>query len=113
MVRNNAEHPKTQKLRTILKDHFLDSTKTKRAIVFASYRETVHDIVEVLNSTASEWVSAKKFIGQSGGKNNKGMSQKEQKRILEEFRKSAFNTLVATCIGEEGLDIPEVTTFLV
>lgn len=37
------------------------------------------------------------------------MKQAEQKAVLAEFRQGAFNTLVATCIGEEGLDIPEVS----
>ena len=36
------------------------------------------------------------------------MSQTEQKRVIQEFRQGKFNTLVATCIAEEGLDIPEV-----
>ena len=36
------------------------------------------------------------------------MKQAEQKKVLTDFRSGAFNTLVATCIGEEGLDIPQV-----
>ena len=53
------------------------------------------------------------FIGQgSGGGKGKGrregMAQKEQKAVLAEFRAGGFNVLVATCIGEEGLDIPQV-----
>ena len=36
------------------------------------------------------------------------MTQPEQKRVLQEFREGKFNVLVATCIAEEGLDIPEV-----
>jgi hypothetical protein len=37
-----------------------------------------------------------------------GMNQSEQKAVLAAFRNSEFSVLVATCIGEEGLDIPEV-----
>lgn len=37
-----------------------------------------------------------------------GMKQAEQKRVLEDFRAGEFNVLLATCIGEEGLDIPQV-----
>lgn len=48
------------------------------------------------------------FIGQGGGKNGDGMTQKEQGQVLEDFKAGACNVLVATCIGEEGLDIPEV-----
>ena len=36
------------------------------------------------------------------------MSQKEQKQLLDHFRNGLFNLLVATSIGEEGLDIPKV-----
>ena len=51
------------------------------------------------------------FIGQgsSGQKKGGGMPQKEQKAVLAAFRAGAFNTLVATCIAEEGLDIPQVS----
>lgn len=34
-----------------------------------------------------------------------GLSQ-----VLADFRAGAFNTLVATCIGEEGLDIPQASS---
>ncbi len=36
------------------------------------------------------------------------MSQKEQKKIINEFSSGEINVLCATCIAEEGLDIPEV-----
>lgn len=50
------------------------------------------------------------FIGQSkGGKGSgAGITQKEQQKALADFRAGEFNTLVATCIGEEGLDICQV-----
>jgi len=43
----------------------------------------------------------------SGG-GGKGMTQKDQKKVLKDFKESVINVLVATCIGEEGLDIPAV-----
>ena len=52
------------------------------------------------------------FIGQASGKAvGVGMKQAEQKKVLTDFRAGAFNTLVATCIGEEGLDIPQASPF--
>ncbi|KAF5094632.1 hypothetical protein D0Z03_002021 [Geotrichum reessii] len=36
------------------------------------------------------------------------MSQKEQQRVVEQFKAGTINTLIATSIGEEGLDIGEV-----
>lgn len=52
------------------------------------------------------------FIGQGAGgkKRAAGMPQREQKQVLADFRVGLFNTMVATCIGEEGLDIPQVTS---
>jgi Fanconi anemia group M protein len=38
----------------------------------------------------------------------KGLTQKEQIEVVRRFRDGGFNTLVATCVGEEGLDIGEV-----
>ena len=37
-----------------------------------------------------------------------GMKQEEQERVLQEFRAGSVQVLVATCIGEEGLDVPQV-----
>ena len=49
------------------------------------------------------------FIGQGGGKGKeKGMTQKEQQATLAAFRSGEFNVMIATCIAEEGLDIPQV-----
>ena len=38
----------------------------------------------------------------------KGLSQREQIEVVRRFRSGGYNTLVATCVGEEGLDIGEV-----
>ncbi|KAL0033133.1 hypothetical protein WJX79_005148 [Trebouxia sp. C0005] len=65
-------------------------------------------IVEMLRAH-EPLITARIFIGQASGKvNGVGMKQAEQKKVLTDFRSGAFNTLVATCIGEEGLDIPQV-----
>ena len=53
-------------------------------------------------------IKASLFIGQASNARTKGLSQKEQKSILEQFRHGTINVLCATSIGEEGLDIPEV-----
>ena len=48
------------------------------------------------------------FVGQSGTGNKKGLTQKEQIEVIRRFKDGGYNTLVATCVGEEGLDIGEI-----
>jgi len=45
-------------------------------------------------------------------KNGSGLSQKEQRKIINEFSAGEINVLCATCIAEEGLDIPEVNAVI-
>ena len=103
-------------LRRVLAEHFAGSP-TKNVIVFCSTRERVHDIVAALEG--EEGIKAAAFIGQGNSagaapgargkaKKGKGMNQKTQQEVLKRFRKGLFNLLVATCVAEEGLDIPEV-----
>lgn len=43
------------------------------------------------------------------GKDGKTVvSQKQQLRVMRQFREGACNTLVATCVAEEGLDVGSV-----
>ena len=37
-----------------------------------------------------------------------GQTQKQQQAVIDSFRRGDINVLVATCIGEEGLDIGAV-----
>lgn len=37
-----------------------------------------------------------------------GLSQKQQIAIIKSFKEGKLNTLIATCVGEEGLDIGDV-----
>jgi Fanconi anemia group M protein len=73
-------------------------------IVFANYRATVEKIKDAIES---EGISAHEFIGQTT-KKGKGMRQNEQIDVLNRFRNGEFSALVATSVGEEGLDVPAV-----
>ena len=90
------EHPKIPKLKEIL-----DSVPGK-ALIFTSYRDSVDLIFNKLNEMG---VSAGILIGKAG---EHGLKQKKQIETVQKFRDGIFQVLVATRVGEEGLDIAEV-----
>jgi ERCC4-related helicase len=98
-----VDHPKMKKMIQILKKQ-LKKKKNSKIIVFANYRDTVGKITKLVDL---EEIEVREFIGQAI-KRGKGLSQKEQIEILNEFKLELFNVLVSTSIGEEGLDIPEL-----
>ncbi|XP_048339158.1 Fanconi anemia group M protein-like, partial [Sphaerodactylus townsendi] len=78
-----------------------------RVMIFSSFRDSVCEIAEMLNRL-HPIVRVMTFVGHSTGKNAKGFTQKEQLEVVKLFRAGGYNTLVSTCVGEEGLDIGEV-----
>ncbi|XP_049344949.1 DEAD-box ATP-dependent RNA helicase FANCM [Solanum verrucosum] len=108
VVSHGAPSPKLSKTLEILIDHFkMSDPKKSRVIIFSNFRQSVSDILLSLRSL-TDLVKATEFIGQSSGKASKGQSQKNQQAVLEKFRTGEYNVIVATSIGEEGLDIMEV-----
>ncbi|KAG0581901.1 hypothetical protein KC19_3G018500 [Ceratodon purpureus] len=107
-VGHGAPSPKLVKLEEIILQHFRDHDPlTTRVIIFTNFRESVKDILESLVKVG-HIVKAMEFIGQSSGKASKGQTQKVQQAVLQKFRSGGYNTIVATSIAEEGLDIMEV-----
>ena len=51
---------------------------------------------------------AKGAAGAGHARGTRGQTQQQQRDVLDAFRNGTLNTLVATSIGEEGLDIPSV-----
>ncbi len=100
----NIQHPKLIELVNIVNKEIKKNRDTK-IIVFNQYRDNAIEIVQKLNTI--DGVNAQIFVGQAK-KQETGLSQKEQKQILDKFRKGEFNVLVATSVGEEGLDVPQV-----
>ena len=99
-----VEHPKLIALQNMV-DEEASKNPDAKIMVFNQYRDNALDITQKLNKIPN--VKANIFVGQQKKKDT-GMSQKEQKKMLDDFRSGLFNVLVATSIGEEGLDIPKV-----
>lgn len=99
-----VEHPKLLRAVSIAKLELAKNPDAK-LIIFNQYR----DAASALKSMLGE--KARLFVGQQK-KGATGLSQKEQKAMLQEFREGAFPVLVATAVGEEGLDIPSVDLVL-
>ena len=108
MYEEKVEHPKLIELQKIIEEE-IKNKADKKIIVFNQYRDNAVDIVEKLNAIQN--VNAKLFVGQLK-KEGTGLSQKEQKAVLDDFRAGKFNVLVATSIAEQGLDIPNVDTVI-
>jgi ERCC4-related helicase/ERCC4-type nuclease len=74
-----------------------------RIIVFATYRDTVQNLV---NHLATLGIQAERFVGQAAKDAERGLTQKKQIEALRRFRQGEFQVLIATSVGEEGLDVP-------
>ncbi len=94
---NGGEHPKIGKTLELA-----NSIKNgERGIIFASYRDTVEQICSELMKNGFK---AGYLIGKSG---ESGQSQKSQVRSLQQLRDGVYDILVATQVGEEGLDVAD------
>ena len=90
------EHSKIPKLKDIIE------SVPGKALIFTSYR----DSVDLIHSKLTELgVSAGILIGKAG---ETGLKQKKQIETVQKFRDGEFDVLIATRVGEEGLDIAEV-----
>jgi ERCC4-related helicase len=90
------EHSKIIKLKEII-----ESLQGK-ALVFTSYRDSVDVIHQKLIEMG---IAAGFLIGKAG---ETGLKQKKQIETVQKFRDGEYKVLIATRVGEEGLDISEV-----
>ena len=90
------EHSKIPKLKDIIE------SVPGKALIFTSYRDSVDLIYNKLTELG---VSAGILIGKAG---ETGLKQKKQIETVQKFRDGIFDVLIATRVGEEGLDIAEV-----
>ena len=108
-ARSSDEHPKLERLDELVAQEL--AAGVERIIVFAEIRNTASLMVERLSKLPA--ARPVRFVGQGSREGDPGMTQKVQKATLEQFRAGDYNILVATSVGEEGLDIPatEVVIF--
>ena len=90
------EHSKIPKLKEIIE------SVPGKALIFTSYRDSVDLIYNKLTELG---ISAGILIGKAG---DAGLKQKKQIETVQNFRDGLFRVLIATRVGEEGLDIAEV-----
>jgi len=95
-------HPKPGFTLTLVRDQ-LESHQDSRIIIFATYRDTVQLLVDHLTKNG---IACERFVGQATKDAEKGLTQKKQIAILSRFREGEFRVLIATSVGEEGLDVP-------
>lgn len=111
-------HPKLSYLKEVVLNHFLDAGEgagaasgrppsDTRIMVFVHYRDCAEEVVRVLKQH-EPMIRPHVFVGQAAAKGSEGMDQKSQLDIVNKFKRGTYNTIVATSIGEEGLDIGEV-----
>jgi Fanconi anemia group M protein len=95
LCQKDEDHPKMPVLIETVK-----KLAGKKMIVFVQYRSQIARIETVLKESG---ISAKQFVGKKDG-----VTKKIQEETIADFREGKFDVLVASSIGEEGLDIPAV-----
>jgi len=113
LIAKKTEHPKLLKIKQLLAENIKNNSNNK-TIIFTQFRATAIKISNEINNIPN--IKAAVFVGQTIKKMKSGeevgLSQKEQHAMLNEFKEGKINALVATSIGEEGLDIPEVNSVI-
>ncbi|MCG7848333.1 MAG: DEAD/DEAH box helicase [ANME-2 cluster archaeon] len=99
----DAVHPKLEAVQEIVSEQ-LNKNPDSRVIIFTNYRDMSELVTQSLEEV--EGVRPVRFVGQASKYKDTGLTQKQQVEILDQFKSGKYNTLVATSVAEEGLDIP-------
>jgi Fanconi anemia group M protein len=97
LFKSGSRHPKISKLCSIVNQQ-LNQKPESKIIIFANFRDSVNEIVSVL-----EGIKGARPIALIGQK--EGLSQKEQVEVIRRFGHGDNNIMITTSIGEEGLSI--------
>lgn len=105
LARMDVDHPKLRAVLELVKEQ-LTAKADSRIMVFTNYRDTASSVLDYLREAGDEIIRPVRFVGQSSRASDEGLSQRRQAEILQKFREGAYNVLIATSVGEEGIDIP-------
>ena len=95
LCQKDEDHPKMPVLIQQIK-----KLKGKKLMVFVQYRAQIARIESFLKEND---IAARQFVGKK-----EGITRKIQEQTIADFREGKFDVMVASSIGEEGLDIPAV-----
>ncbi len=102
LMEKSGEHPKIGKLAELVSSELKEG---KKIIIFSHYRDNIDSIKSKLSELPG--CAPALLIGQSG---KSGLSQKEQISVVKSFDSGAFNCLITSPIGEEGLHMGSADT---
>lgn len=105
LARMDVDHPKLRAVLELVEEQ-LTAKGESRIMVFTNYRDTASSVLDYLQEAAADVIRPVRFVGQSSRTGDEGLSQKKQAEILSKFREGEYNVLIATSVGEEGIDIP-------
>ncbi|PIN88631.1 hypothetical protein COU61_04115, partial [Candidatus Pacearchaeota archaeon CG10_big_fil_rev_8_21_14_0_10_35_13] len=101
LLSQGKEHPKLFRLKGLVRADF--ESGIKRVMVFTQFRDSAVRICRELNSLPL--VNASVFVGQAkkkvGSVDESGLSQKEQKQLINNFVDGKLNVLVSTSVHPE------------
>ncbi|XP_060565541.1 antiviral innate immune response receptor RIG-I-like isoform X2 [Ruditapes philippinarum] len=105
-----SDNPNVHVVSSILSNLFAgkEADANSRAMVFVQTRATCRALAAFLNEELkSIYVKVSPLIGKDTRGIDKGMTEEDQTRIIDEFKEGDFKVLVATSVGMEGLDVPD------
>ncbi len=99
----DGNNPKLGLVKELVEKQVIENPQS-RVIVFTNYRDTAELVSVSLKEVPG--VKPVRFVGQASKYKDTGLTQKQQVEIIQKFKDGEYNTLVATSVAEEGLDIP-------
>ncbi len=97
---NLSIHPKLEHL--IDEINKAKSSLDSKIIIFSNFRDTIRFLQTELSKVG---IDTGIFIGHSSSKDDRGLTQKEQIEVVNDFKNGDLQILLSTSVGEEGLDV--------